>query len=81
MLCLKQQLPRQWIHNSSFLEKRMWNSPEIIHFETWVWSWYWTWTVWWTWGPVFVHTRTETDFIVFCEYIFAKYPYIFTIRC
>jgi len=27
----------------SFLEPIIWNSPVIIHFDTWAWSWYWTW--------------------------------------
>jgi len=39
ILGLKQHLPCQWIHKSSFLEQIMGNSPEIIHFETWAWSW------------------------------------------
>jgi len=42
-LGLKQYLPCQWIQKSSFLEQIMWNSPEIIHSETWAWSWSWTW--------------------------------------
>jgi len=43
MLGLKQQLPFQCIQTSNFLEQIMWNSPEIIHIETWAWSWSWTW--------------------------------------
>ena len=34
ILGIKQHLPCQWIHKSSFLEQIMGNIPEIIHFET-----------------------------------------------
>ena len=34
ILCLKQYLPCQCIHKSSFLEQIMGNGPELINFET-----------------------------------------------
>ena len=51
----KQHLPFQSIHQSSFLEQIMGNSPEINYFETWAWSWSWTWKSLWTRGQVYVH--------------------------
>jgi len=34
ILGLTQHLPCKWIHKPSFLEQKLGNSPESIHFET-----------------------------------------------
>jgi len=45
ILGLKQHLPCQCIHKSSFLAQIIGNSPEINHFEIWAWSWSWFWFI------------------------------------